>query len=182
MSPQAFRATLISESDKIYEVIQKYPKFLRLPDGQFDASHVEMAKSFGFIVTRWNIDTFDFELPNNDSAIDGLIQPFQDAFDLLDPEKGRYISLQSDLAELYSNTTFLTEQIEYIKDRGYQFVRLDKCILNSSNGYREKNEESGSSSSPDIRTNSSSDSERELGHMNPMILLISFFGFWIMYF
>lgn len=52
--------TLLQESNAIFKVLKVYPKFLRLPYGKYDQRALNIAKSMGFVVTGWNVDTVDY--------------------------------------------------------------------------------------------------------------------------
>lgn len=136
MSAAAFRQTLIAESSKIFQHIGKYPKFLRLPSGQYDNTHVGMAAELGFIVTEWNVDSNDYALDAK-TGLEQMKAPFADEFRKVPAGAGRYISLHHDLAGVYEDQTNLIELAKWIKTFNYKMVKLDECF--GSEGYRTNN-------------------------------------------
>ncbi|KAI3631295.1 hypothetical protein MIR68_010785 [Amoeboaphelidium protococcarum] len=143
MSESAFQATLLTESNKLFTVIQAYPKYLRLPAGQYNANHVKIANTLGMIVTEWNVDTNDYNL-DPATGLSQMIGAYSEQFSQVGPGLGRYVSLHHDLSQFYSNATNVVETVKYIKNYQYNIVRLDMCL--SADAYRKSNGVNGGGS------------------------------------
>jgi len=145
-SPAAFTQTLIQQSKTIYEIIGKYPKYLRLPAGNYDASHVQTAQALGFVVTEWNIDLNDFLPDGIPVPLNTLTDIFQNEFSKLASNNGRYIVLAHDTSKTWTNPSVLPAMVKNVTNSGYKFIRLDECTGNAA--YRTSNTAPGTSPPP----------------------------------
>jgi peptidoglycan/xylan/chitin deacetylase (PgdA/CDA1 family) len=138
MSDDDFKKTLFEESNAIYQMVQKYPKFLRLPSDGYTDNHVSIASSMGFVVTTWNIDSDDYTA----TELSSMQAKYEAAFKDVAAGKSRFISLHHDGAPVYGDTSVIPALADYVKANLYSFVPLDKC-LGLTSAYRATNDNPG---------------------------------------
>jgi peptidoglycan/xylan/chitin deacetylase (PgdA/CDA1 family) len=139
ISSEALQKQLVDDSKKIYDLLNVYPKFLRFPYGQFGSREIEIANCMGFVVTEWNVDSYDYLIKQTGPIIvDALLNEYIKRFNLVSAGEGRYISLHSDTLKIYDNETYLAEALKYVQNYKYNTVTLDKCLSETS-AYRSTN-------------------------------------------
>ena len=127
MSDAEMISAVESRAEIIESVVGFKPVFLRIPnykDMTHDQIRVLMAK--GYIVTTYNLDSYDYSSPN-------VLQSYKNVLDLLSTNtKGAFISVQRDYIQGSASST--PEIIDYILDKGYTLVPLDKCVRGAPQG------------------------------------------------
>lgn len=136
MSDLDIKKTLIMESYRISKQIGVFPKFLRMPLGGYSDRVVKVASKLGFIITEWNIDSFDYE---TGVTRDRIISAFNTQADSVAQGAGRFISLQRDLYAVYDDPSIIATIKANMTTRGYVFVGLDECLAESA--YRADNKD-----------------------------------------
>jgi len=133
LSDDELASILVQESQKIFNIIGKHPKYLRLPLGQLKDSVYSVAQRLGFIITRWNVDSNDF----GDVKADNIVQTYRNQMDQVSPGAGRYIGLHRDLYNVYYDQTVLSKMGSLFAEKKYESVTLDVCV--GQGDYRERN-------------------------------------------
>ena len=136
MTDVDIKQTLLLESFKIFKQIGVYPKYLRLPANGYDDRVVSIATALGFVVTQWNIDTFDFEADVTGWKISNA---YVTQLNTVAQGQGRFISLHRDLYKVYTDESIMVTVNANVSSRGYTFVTLDKCLSDSA--YRGDNKD-----------------------------------------
>lgn len=134
MSDAEIEKTLSDDSEKIFNIIKKYPKFLRLPYGKYDSRVLNVCSKMGFVVTLWNIDVSDYSKDANAKSIVGA---YNNQLGVVAAGAGRYISVHHDIANVYYDSTVLAQVASTLKNAKYTAVTLDKCLVTSP--YRSEN-------------------------------------------
>lgn len=110
------------------------PKYLRFPEPGPSDEALKLARSMGFVVTSYNLDSMDYVRDEDAGAVtcgaEGhgpVFYQFKQTFDeFLEPTKGSFISIQRDITE---NSVSQTPAIlEYALKKGYHPVSLDQCL------------------------------------------------------
>jgi peptidoglycan/xylan/chitin deacetylase (PgdA/CDA1 family) len=113
-----------SRAEIIEQIVGFKPVFLRIPNYK-DMSNEQIRALIakGYIITTYNLDSYDYSSPN-------VLQSYKNVLDLLSPNtKGAFISVQRDYIQDSANAT--PDIIDYIMDKGYTIVPLDKCVRNA---------------------------------------------------
>jgi peptidoglycan/xylan/chitin deacetylase (PgdA/CDA1 family) len=138
MSAKELKQELLDSSEAIFKVIGKYPKFLRFGAGQANDQAIKIASELGFIVTTWNIDSYDYDSSRTAKQI---IDAYVDKVKLLSNNKTSFIGLHRDTADVSiygKDETILPTIVKNMTAAGFQPVSLDKC-LGVTSPYRESN-------------------------------------------
>jgi peptidoglycan/xylan/chitin deacetylase (PgdA/CDA1 family) len=128
---------IVRDSQKIFDVIKFYPKFIRLEFGKYNDDTLKIIDKLGMIPVGWNLDFKDFSIPASTSAADAktLISNYYNT----EMQKSKsFISLQRDLYPLYKDQTILASQLTTLKGWGVNLVTMDQC-LSETGSYRDKN-------------------------------------------
>lgn len=84
----------------------------------------------GFVVTGYNLDSTDYSFKgfSSEIAIEKVINSFRMMLDsIVAPARGSFVTIQRDLLDYSVSAT--ESFIKYAKEKGYNFVRLDQCVL-----------------------------------------------------
>jgi peptidoglycan/xylan/chitin deacetylase (PgdA/CDA1 family) len=116
------------------QTLKKYAnrdlKYVRLPTPLPEEKIIRSLTESGMIVTAFNFDSMDYQSQNRSSQeeAEGCIYwTFKDVFDAISPPaKGSFITVQRDM--ILASVKATDGIIEYAKNKGYRFVRLDECL------------------------------------------------------
>lgn len=148
MTSQQLAQTLTSESEKIYNVLGVYPKYVRFDIDENENSNVlQVAQSLGFVVTSYNIDSMDYQSGANTQSI---VAQYTNQFSSVMSGQGRFITVHQDLVPIYADQSILANVIKTASANGYKTVTLDVCVGDAA--YRTKNDNSFSGKSSDATT------------------------------
>ena len=136
-----------SRAEIIEQIVGFKPTFLRIPNYKdLSSDQIRLIISKGYIITTYNLDSYDYSSPN-------VLQSYKNVLDLLSPNtKGAFISVQRDYIQDSANAT--PDIIDYVMEKGYTLVSLDKCVRNAP--VRGKNDDKNGGSVPKIPKNPSS--------------------------
>ncbi|KAG4087432.1 glycoside hydrolase/deacetylase [Neocallimastix lanati (nom. inval.)] len=128
-------------NEMINSIIGRQPVFFRPPlgNGGFTKEYcakmgipydpqTEVVREYlgerGMKVIMWNADTQDW---NNKGNVDNSIAELGKSVNPKNPQTSSFITLIHDVHE-YSVDVILQRVIDYVRDKGYQFVSLAECI------------------------------------------------------
>ncbi|KAI3631288.1 hypothetical protein MIR68_010778 [Amoeboaphelidium protococcarum] len=140
-----FTKILFDESNKVYNIIKFYPRFLRLPYEQWEDRTINLAKSMDMIPTEWNIDAYDYQIQGSaeSPAIDQVISVVKSAVDQAPDGSGSFISLHRDIYVMYNSVDKDVELLKVPTDRGYSLVDMANCLGRKTSAYRNVNSDIG---------------------------------------
>lgn len=115
--------------NKLQPHINQKINFVRFAHPGPSAGLLQQVRSSGFTVTSYNLDSIDYSFKGftSEIAIDKVINSFRVILDsIVAPAKGSFVTIQRDLLDFSVSAT--EKFIQYAKEKGYNFVRLDQCI------------------------------------------------------
>ena len=154
-----------SRAEIIEQIIGFKPVFLRIPNYKdLSNEQIKLIISKGFILTTYNLDSYDYSSPN-------VLQSYKNVLDLLSINtKGAFISVQRDYIQESANAT--PEIIDYIMEKGYTLVPLDKCVRNAP--VRGRNEDKPSTKNPKTPSTPIGGKTETTSDVNAMVVAAAF--------
>lgn len=127
--------TLLDQSQIVYSYTSVYPKYLRLPYGDYSQAKLNLIQNQGFFISFWNLDVLDYNVANVTNGPATISGVYQTQFAQVGAGAGRFIALHHDIYPVYTNPNVIPQVVAAIKNNGYTAVRLDTC-LNDKAPYR----------------------------------------------
>jgi len=104
------------------DIIGVRPAFFRPPLGEFTPENGVVLEKLGFTANiRWNMDAQDWNVKRNSTEF------YLTKLKQSNPATDSFIALNHDINKLTA-TSILDDVIPYMKELGYKFVTVDKCI------------------------------------------------------
>ncbi|KAI8595856.1 hypothetical protein EDD21DRAFT_389999 [Dissophora ornata] len=129
MSDAQLRADIAKQGSKIFDLIGRYPKYVRLHDaGLKDAKLEPTIRSMGYTLVGFNLDQADYKFTSRDKAnqiasiYESTFSKQADAFG----RKASYIAVGYDIPASGAAGA-LPDIIAAVIRNGYDMVRLDGC-------------------------------------------------------
>ena len=130
MSDADLKARLAADSDIIFELIGKYPKYLRMDS--YNDRVLSLVQSLGFTVTGFLVDT------DNAFSSEQVTQQYQSAMRSVTAGTARFISRHIDNTFANFDPQLMTKVKQSVGGFGYSLVTLDVCLGDAS-AYRTDN-------------------------------------------
>jgi len=141
LSDDELKSRLVSHTSAIYEVIGKYPKFVRFDYGKVDDRVLKIAQDMGYVVSSFNVDVKDYN--NNVGNISPVVQTINTA---LEAYKGSWITVARDNVVTAAALNDIISAIQAKKE--VSMVTLTNC-LQTSDPYLSSLPSAGSGSGSD---------------------------------
>jgi len=151
---------IVRDSQKIFDLIKVYPRFIRMSYDQYNTDTVKIIKELGMEITEWNVDPRTVNTIATNATAAQITEQLNTAITADMNKEGAgngFIVLLHEFSEAFSKpegfANFLTE---FKKTNQLEYVSLDTC-RGITGGYREKNIDTRDPSKTTTRASSSSD-------------------------
>lgn len=118
LSPTEIAKELHAASGKISTITGRYPVLMRPPYGSINPLVVESINTQGFTTVLWSLDSLDWAIKDKDEITRVVTETAQD---------GDIILLHSGRSN-HATALALPQIIDFLRAKGYRFVRLDEML------------------------------------------------------
>lgn len=134
-SPAKIKNYFRRSTELFYEKLGVAPRFMRPPFGDISDKMAQKVNELtGLKIIMWNLDTKDWYHKQKGQNPNRIVQAFYNEVNKkrspMDPDRtNSYISLQHDKGiDFKADLKRLDIILEFLKRKGFKFVRLDKCL------------------------------------------------------
>ncbi|RKP08984.1 carbohydrate esterase family 4 protein [Thamnocephalis sphaerospora] len=132
IGPDQIRSEMTQLDDQLKRIIGVRPTYMRPPYGSFDDQMLGIMSELGYRVISWDIDTNDWQHPDDPSASLSVIQSeVKNA-----SENGNNIALAHETIQT-TVSTFTEAAVADIRSKGYRLTTISECLGDPSGAYRD---------------------------------------------
>ncbi|KAI9593840.1 hypothetical protein BDF19DRAFT_447055 [Syncephalis fuscata] len=119
----------------LVRIIGRRPVYMRPPFGNANTNTQRTLNTLGYRIINWNIDTLDWQHPNDAQA---SLKAYREALDRVPTASQRvsFISLQHDI-QPSTATNLIEDAVRLVRQRGFRLMRVDECMGDAGGAYRD---------------------------------------------